>query len=265
VHSRQFVAGWREKEAIIHASPRNDLLMVTQGDNPELAPRALSGTSRKLLQLVRKRVRQLLRVTSVLVISLALAATALAIWWMTSLNGLPDIEDPFDVNAIRGFTVADEENALTFLRRAQKRLIPFPVLPPTVHVAAPMVAWSEADPMLRTWVEANRHALELFQKGADRPDDIWKSSGQNYWHNYPMINTGGLIWVALMEGGRRGENGDMAGAWDCYRALLRLTTQTRVGSVCHSEILRIPRINVDTPPFKLPFEIQVLIPFRRYR
>jgi hypothetical protein len=47
--------------------------------------------------LLRKRLRQLLRVTFVLAICLVVSASAFAIWWVTSLNGLPDIVDPFDV------------------------------------------------------------------------------------------------------------------------------------------------------------------------
>ena len=82
---------------------------------------AVSGTSQKLLQLLRKRLRQLLRVTFVLAICLALAATAFAIWWLTSLNGLPDIGDPFDVAAFRAFSVPDDQNAFTFLRRASEK------------------------------------------------------------------------------------------------------------------------------------------------
>ena len=90
--------------------------MPTQPESPA----AVSGTSQKMLQLLRKRLRQLLRVTLVLAICLAVAATALAIWWLTSLNGLPDIGDPFDVAAFRAFSIPDDQNAFTFLRRATK-------------------------------------------------------------------------------------------------------------------------------------------------
>ena len=94
--------------------------MPTQSESPA----AVSGTSSKTLQLLRKRLRQLLRVTLVLAICLAVAATALAIWWLTSLNGLPDIGDPFDVAAFRAFSIPDDQNAFTFLRRASQKLTP---------------------------------------------------------------------------------------------------------------------------------------------
>ena len=94
--------------------------MPTQSESPA----AVSGTSSKTLQLLRKRLRQLLRVMLVLTICLAVAATALAIWWLTSLNGLPDIGDPFDVAAFRTFRLPDEQNAFTFFRRAWKAVEP---------------------------------------------------------------------------------------------------------------------------------------------
>ena len=95
--------------------------MLTQQESPAPAPAAVSGTSQKLLQLLRKRLRQLARVTLVLAICLAVAASALAIWWLTSLNGLPDIGDPFDVAAFRAFSIPDDQNAFAFLRRATRK------------------------------------------------------------------------------------------------------------------------------------------------
>ena len=78
----------------------------------------------KLVQLLRKRLRQLLRVVVVLAACVAVAATALAIWWVNSLNGLPDIGDPFDVAAFRAFRVPDDQNAFAFLRRGTKSSLP---------------------------------------------------------------------------------------------------------------------------------------------
>ena len=96
--------------------------MPTQAESPA----AVSGTSSKTLQLLRKRLRQLVRVMLVLTIGLAVAAGALAIWWLNSLNGLPDIGDPFDVAAFRAFRIPDDQNAFTFLRRADQKFTPCP-------------------------------------------------------------------------------------------------------------------------------------------
>ena len=87
------------------------------------------GTAQKTLQLLRKRLRQLLRVMLIMTICLAVASVALATWWLNSLNGLPDIGDPFDVETFRSFSLPDEQNAFTYLRRADQKLAPFPELP----------------------------------------------------------------------------------------------------------------------------------------
>ena len=69
-----------------------------------------------LLRLLHKRLRQLVRASLVSAFCLALAAGALEVWVRNSLNGLPDIGDPFDVAAFRAFSVPDDQNAFTFLR-----------------------------------------------------------------------------------------------------------------------------------------------------
>jgi hypothetical protein len=162
-----------------------------------------------------------------LAICLAVASGALAIQWLTCLNGLPDIGDPFDASAIHDLKITDDQNALHFLLRAQEKLIPLPELPRDVSSGALTVAWSQADPRLRAWVTTNLPALEVFQQGADRNDGIWQPAGQFYWQNGPIMDAGGLMSVALLEGCRREENGDTAGAWQCYRAVLRMTTHVR--------------------------------------
>jgi hypothetical protein len=184
--------------------------MPTQQESPAAAPAAVSGTSQKLLQLLRKRLRQLARVTLVLAICLALAATALAIWWLTSLNGLSDIGDPFDVAAYRAFSVPEDQNAFTFVSRANQKLTPF--------LFTPDGAWARADPTKRAWVEANREALELFLHGAEQSDAVHPAGDLSARH---------LMGLTFLEGSKRQESGDIAGAWECYRAVLRMTTHIR--------------------------------------
>jgi hypothetical protein len=153
---------------------------------------------------------------------------AAAIWWLTSLRGLPDIGDPFDVAAFREFTIPDDENAFTVLRRAQEKLTPVPRPLPSRSSATPKTtSWSTADPKLREWVEANREALDLFLAGAAKADGIAHPAGESYSLGHPFVDSDTLIWLALLEAGRRQEAGDMAGAWQCYRAILRTTTHIR--------------------------------------
>jgi hypothetical protein len=102
--------------------------------------------SSKLLGLVRRRLRQLGLAAAGLSVVLIFALGGGAIWWLTSLNGLPDIGDPFDLSSFRVIGIPDEKNAFTYYRRAQDALTPFPTLPRAVTAGAASVAWSPADP-----------------------------------------------------------------------------------------------------------------------
>jgi hypothetical protein len=192
--------------------------MLTQQESPAPAYAAVSGTSPKLLQLLRKRLRQLLRVIVVLAACVAVAATALAIWWFNSPNGLPDIGDPFDVAAFRAFELPDEQNAFTYLRRASEKLTPI-VGMVGGNGADPgdlKFSWSIANPTLREWAGENREAFELFQQGAELADAANPAGDPK---DNRFIN-GYLIMLAFLEASRREERGDTAGAWDCHRAVL---------------------------------------------
>lgn len=180
--------------------------------------------SGKLVRLLRKRLRQLTLCAAVLGVTLAVIAGGIAIWWLTSLNGLPDIGDPFDVSAFRATKIPDEKNAFTYYRRAQDAIRPFPPeLPQTVSVKVPSVAWSKADPKVREWVEANGEALRWLLMGAGQADGVLTSvdTSQAIRDDHARVF---LTWLALLEGGRREEAGDMEGAWTHYRIVLRMTS-----------------------------------------
>jgi hypothetical protein len=215
--------GSPEAQAGEVASPGDVLLMPIQSDCP--APTAVTGKPSKLVQLLRKRLRQLLRVIIILAAFVAVAAMVLAIWWLKSLNGLPDIGDPFDVAAFRAFGLPDEQNAFTYLRRASEKLTNLSGMVGW-DGSAPgdlKFSWSIANPTLQKWAGENREAFELFQQGAELADAA-NPAGD------PKDNRfidGRLISLALLEASRREESGDTAGAWVCHRAVLRTITHLR--------------------------------------
>ena len=75
---------------------------------------------------------------------------------------------------------------------------------------------------LREWAGENREALELFLQGADQPDASLPAGDPT-----TRMDVGSLDGVAFLEASRRQESGDTAGAWDCYRAVLRMITHIR--------------------------------------
>ena len=67
------------------------------------------------------------------------------------------------------------------------------------------------DQQSREWVEANRRAIELFQKGAEQSDAA-NPGGDS------VVDGQRLALLVLLEGEKRLASGDTAGAWDCNRA-----------------------------------------------
>jgi hypothetical protein len=177
----------------------------------------------KLIRLLRKRLRQLALAATALLIALSVTAVGIAIWWLTSLNGLPDIGDPFDVPGFRAIKLPEEQNAFTYYRRAQESIRRFPELSRAASAGLPSVAWSKTDPRVREWVSGNGAALGWLLKGADQADGILVPGTLSDVDRDDTARVF-LTWVALMEGGRREEAGDMAGAWTFYRAVLRITS-----------------------------------------
>jgi hypothetical protein len=149
-----------------------------------------------------------------------------ALWWATSLVGLPDVGDPFDVAAFRAEAVPDDRGAFALYRQALGKLTVVRRrgnAQPSRASVDPLVAWSAADPALREWAAENREALDLFRAGADRSEALLSSAGKAPAPGSMLISFAALVRLALLEGSRLEERGDMAGAWGWYRAILFMT------------------------------------------
>jgi hypothetical protein len=163
------------------------------------------------------RLRQLRRIALLFASALAVASAIFALWWVTSLNGLPEISDPFDVAAFRAFHVPEEQNAFSYLRRALAKLTPVAELPGRPTPDDPRFSWSRADPALQQWADANREALTLFFQAAEQRDASLEAGDAAR-----DLDPARLIWLAFLDARRRQENGDLAGSWECHRAVLRV-------------------------------------------
>ncbi len=93
-----------------------------------------------------------------------------AVRWATSLNGLPDIGDPFDVAAFRrSLDVPPDEDAFTLYRQAARRLHEdAPRLDPQRFRGDAIAGWSNAGPTARDQVQASREALDLWRRASER-------------------------------------------------------------------------------------------------
>jgi hypothetical protein len=166
----------------------------------------------------------------ILVLGLLFMAGALEAWRGASLIGLPNTGDPFDVAAFGEFRIPAEDDAIVLLRRAQQKLTRMPGLASAVLRRGPSIGWSKAAPELRDWVDANRPALEVFRAASERKDGLPHPGVEQEIYYYTFV--GEFSWLVLLEASRLEEQGDMEGAWTCYRALFRMKTHVmRRGSV----------------------------------
>jgi hypothetical protein len=156
-----------------------------------------------------------------------LLATILAppLWWSIQLLGLPDIGEPFDVAAFRALRIPDDSNAFILYRQAAERLVPL-IKPrePKGQSIDQRAPWSKAAPAVRQWVERNREAMELFRRGADRPDALNSAGASGHVRTYELWSAFvSFKDLALLEASQLEDQGDLGGAWAWYRAALRVT------------------------------------------
>jgi hypothetical protein len=161
------------------------------------------------------------RVLGAVLLVLASAA-APPLWWATQLWGLPDVGDPFDVEAFRATTIPDDQNAFVLYRQAEALFKPRNSSDTLARVPVdPLTRWSSTTPENRRWAEVNSEALALYRQAADRPDAL----------DLALASAGGagaldslraFQLLALLEASRLQEQGDMAGAWGWYRTNLRM-------------------------------------------
>ena len=178
----------------------------------------------------RARGRRRLGLLVLYAVVIAVAGTLL--WWGRSLRDLPDIGDPFAAEAYRARTVAEGDDAFPLYREAGARLRRLQNKESEMVMAAfrpsgsssPSGPWTLAGPEARAWAEANREGLLLWRRATNRPGLRVPEPGEAidsrvYEAIIPAIREFSLL--AMLEANRLENQGDMAGAWGWYRAVLR--------------------------------------------
>ena len=160
------------------------------------------------------------RICCVALVLLAIVA-GLPVWWATQLMALPDIGDPFDVAAFRSFTIPDDRNAFVLYRQAATCSSRCGVSQGTADQFELFARWSKADPAVRRWVEENREAMAIYRKGTERPDALDPAVGFDRESDATLQAGLSFRLMVLLEASRLEDQGDMAGAWGWYRAMVR--------------------------------------------
>jgi hypothetical protein len=164
------------------------------------------------------------RVGLVLLYLLIATAGGLLGWRELSLRKIPGLAEPFDEAKLGTVNVRDADNAMIGYAEAARRIKP--LANQALQDAGKTWSfndWSSADASVRRWTEENRPALELYLRAADRPDALLYQP-KAYTIETPFDQVHGLrefARLAILEGSRREQAGDLEGAWRCYRAILR--------------------------------------------
>ncbi len=170
------------------------------------------------------RRRLLVRLGLIALAVLASGAFGLFLFWAIGLAGLPDVGDPFDVQAFRESMVKSARDAAAQARTlATTRMPPIEPSDKASRQAMRTYAWIQATPKLHAWVVANRRVLEPFLQTVERAAAT-ASPAETRTYPPPNLNWGMLFdatRVALFEASRLESEGDLAGAWRLYRACLR--------------------------------------------
>jgi hypothetical protein len=181
---------------------------------------ALGALAAPLVWLERARGRR--RLALLLAYTLVVVAVAGWTWRATRLWGLPDIGDPFDVAAPATKAIPEAENAWALYDQAAD-LIREPGDPRAAKIPAGLYSWDGlnlSDRDWRPWLEANREALLLWRRGAERDRARWLwVDHHSGWGTAESL--GLFARLACVEGRRLEQAGDMAGAWGWYNAALR--------------------------------------------
>jgi hypothetical protein len=164
----------------------------------------------------------------------SVAFVGIMIWRMRSLDGLPDVGDPFDVAlAARPVEIADADNAFFAFEAAHQKLVkpPSPIDEARSNLLCHLVSDDEKKPVswastpqgVRDYLVDKRAALEIWRKGSLCRDAVYyQPSRLSAESRMDLIEDARVFaGMAALEGSRLEESGAPEDAWDWYRAMLR--------------------------------------------
>ncbi len=164
-----------------------------------------------------ERARGRKRITLLFLYAMILSVVAFSLWWGQSLRSLPDIGDPFDAAEYRATPVTEADNAFPIYVQAAAGLNTLSTAHRTEIYKVLAAPWPSVKPEVREALQVHREPLLTWKRATERPGmdvlgDHWSA-----------LNDARIVFpiLAMLEGARLGDQGDMAGAWSWYAAVLR--------------------------------------------
>lgn len=162
------------------------------------------------------------RISSRKIVALATVALVVvsAVWWCR-LWGLPNIGDPFDVDAADTVTISESENAYVDYSSAARLIGPWS--DPIDSMISASKRWWELPAEARAWMDKNQEALEIWRRGTERPGALYHQPKDVRFNTVLNVDQELRRFTAMagLRGSQLQEQGDLAGAWGWYRAMLR--------------------------------------------
>ena len=143
------------------------------------------------------------------------------------LANVPDMGEPFDVEAFVGDVIPPEENAFTEYRAAQSMRVQLiegmrlkGVTEPANHDEVYKQGWEAADAAMRTWIDDHRPALALWRRGSEkeRALDVSPATMTFSTHLAAAQELRSFVRIGLVDQMRCLHEGDVDEAWKLARA-----------------------------------------------
>jgi hypothetical protein len=188
------------------------------------APAAATAADSRFRRWARRRLRQARWLAASLAVVFLVTAVGVMLSRTARLVGLPDVGDPFDLAQFQTLNrIPEAEDAFVLIRSAAGMASQPPLSPGNRMQGLPTGGWSKVDPKLRDWFDSNRAALTLYHQAAMRPDGIM-NRGADADISWRYVELGPFALLGMLEGLRLEDQGDMEGAWNSYRMVLRIRT-----------------------------------------
>ena len=173
-------------------------------------------------------------------------------WRELSLWRLPNAPEPFDLKKYGRVDVAEADNAMTLYRVAGGRVKDASnarAYRPAGRRPWEETDWSKADPEVIRWVEDSRSALDPWLMAVEKPDALIvqpeDSTISTILAAAQAIRQ--IARMAALEGSRRMQAGDVEGAWQMYRGMLRSSRHAGMHSVAIQRLIGNATLKMTRP------------------
>lgn len=163
------------------------------------------------------------------------------------LWNLPDVGDPFNVAAFTAPGIPESQNAFTYFRQAVEQFESYEGrVKSSEFPRLRRSGWTSPGPELSEWINRNRRAFALWKLGTEQ-----SGAAPNGATPFEYQKLSPFTFLALIEAARLRSSGDMDGAWEVYRAILRMVRHTQRRATIYARLnglgaLALFRENVNT-------------------